>query len=953
MLSWLSTETSLGRDWARRFLVVFSVFLAAAGATDVRAEAAPGVPPKRIAKVVPLGASKAAAITATVDKVTAVEGITEYRLSNGLRVLLFPDQSKPTITVNMTYLVGSRQENYGETGMAHLLEHLMFKGSPRFPKIDEEFNARGMRSNGSTWLDRTNYFELFEASDDNLKWALAMEADRMVHSNIAKKDLDSEMTVVRNEYENGENAPFSVMLKRMQSVAFDWHNYGHSTIGNRSDIENVRIENLQAFYRTYYQPDNAVLLVAGKFDEARALEWIRADFGVIPKPVRVLPKFWTLEPAQDGERQFYVRRKGDIQMVAIGYKVPSGLHADSTPLGFANSILTGTPSGRLHKALVETGKAAQVFGFPLEGVDSGLHIVGAIVKKGEALEPVRDELARIVEDFYRNPPSEEELQRVRLSSAKSYEEALNNHENIGVQMSEYIALGDWRMFFYSRDSEASVTAEQVGKAAQAYYRRDNRITGFFVPEDAPQRADITAPPTVAELLKDFKPKAAGEQAEAFDPSNINIDKRTRRSEIGGLKIALLQKKNRGETVNLSLQFHSGDEKTLFGKTAAQGFAATMLSRGSSKMSRTQIADEFDKLKVSGGVSGLGASLQTTRPNLVAAIRLVAQIMREPSFPEAEFEQLRQQSITGLEAQRSDPNAIARSAMARHFNIWPKGDPRYAADIDESIAELKAVTLAEVKQFHRDFYGANRGELAIVGDFDEAEVLKAVREAFAGWQSAMPYKRLEGVYRDIAPINRSIETPDKENGYFGARINIDMNEDDPDYPALVMMNYMMGGGAGLNSRLAERIRQKEGLSYGVGSGLGVSPVDRDGSWSVGAIAAPQNIAKVEAAFRDELARALKDGFSDKELATAKSGFLQQRVQSRAQDGTLASRWLGYLYYGQSFARSQAFEERIAALKPEEVLAAMRKYIDPAKISIVKAADFAKVAKAAAPNGVGSK
>ena len=935
------------RGWLFTGLVALcGVFGASAGAQD----AANAAPAKRVAKVTPARTAKA--VPATIEKVTSVEGITEYRLANGLRVLLFPDQSKPTITVNMTYLVGSRHENYGETGMAHLLEHLLFKGTPGFPKIDQGFNERGMRPNGSTWLDRTNYFELFQASDDNLKWALAMEADRMVNSYIAKKDLDSEMTVVRNEYESGENAPFSVMLKRMQSIAFDWHNYGNSTIGNRSDIENVEIKNLRAFYQLYYQPDNAVLLVAGKFDENKTLDWIRSYFGALAKPTRVLPKLWTVEPTQDGERQFYVRRKGDIQIVALGYKIPSGLHADSTPLGFANSVLTNTPSGRLHRALVETGKAAQVFGFPLEGVDSGLHVVGAVVKKGEPLEPVRDELARIVEDFYKNPPTAEEMERVRVASAKSYEEALNNHENIGVQMSEYIALGDWRLFFYSRDSEAGVTNEQVAQAAKNYYRRDNRVVGFFVPEDAPQRAEIAAPPTVVEVLKDFKPKAAGAPAEAFDPSNINIDKRTERLEIGGLKVALLKKKNRGETVNLSLRFHTGDEKTLFGKSTAQGFAAALLARGTSKLTRTKIADEFDKLKVSGGVSGLTANMQTTRPNLVAAIRLAAQLMRDPSFPESEFEQLRKQSITGLESQRSDPNALARIAMAKHFNAYPKGDPRYAADIDESIADINALTLAEVKKFHQDFYGANRGELAIVGDFDRDEVLKAVTEAFAGWQTAMPYKRLDGVYREVAPVNKAIETPDKENAYFSARININMNEDDADYPALVLMNYMMGGGAGLNSRLAERIRQKEGLSYGVGSGLNISTIDRDGSWSAGAIAAPQNVAKVEAAFKDEVAKALANGFTAKELSDAKSGFLQQRLQSRAQDASVASRWLSYLYYGQTFARSQAFEDQVMALKPEDVVAAMRKYIDPAKITIVKAGDFAKAAKAAATSPANS-
>jgi zinc protease len=439
--------------------------------------------------VVPPAKIVAAPVSAP-QRVTTVEGITEYRLTNGLTVLLFPDQSKPTITVNMTYLVGSRHENYGETGMAHLLEHLVFKGTPKNPGIDKEFNKRGMRPNGTTWLDRTNYFELFQANDENLNWALQMEADRMVNSFIAKKDLDSEMTVVRNEYERGENAPFQVLLKRLQSVAFDWHNYGNSTIGNRSDIENVKIENLQAFYRRYYQPDNAVLLVAGKFDEAKTLQLVSKYFSVIPRPTRVLPTLWTVEPTQDGERSVSVRRKGDIQIVANAYKVPSGLHDDSDAVGFLNFVLTDAPSGRLHKALVETGKAAQVVGFPLQGADMGLHLIGAVVKKGEPIEPVQAEITRIIEEFYKNPPTAEEMDRARKSFANAAERAINNHEDLGLQMSEYIALGDWRLFFYGRDRAETLPIERVKEVAAKYYRRDNRTVGFFLPEDQPQRADI-------------------------------------------------------------------------------------------------------------------------------------------------------------------------------------------------------------------------------------------------------------------------------------------------------------------------------------------------------------------------------------------------------------------------------------------------------------------------------
>jgi zinc protease len=331
--------------------------------------------------------------------------------------------------------------------------------------------------NGSTWLDRTNYYEIFSAGDDNLQWAIALEADRMVNSFIARRDLDSEMTVVRNEYEQGENSPVSVLLKRLQSIAYDWHSYGRSTIGNRSDIENVKIANLQAFYREYYQPDNAVLLVAGKFDEAKALDLVARDFGPIPRPKRVLPPFWTVEPTQDGDRTFTVRRKGDIQIVTLAYKVPSSLHVDSDAVGFAGFILGQVPTGRLHKAIVEKGMASQVFSYPLQGLDPGLQIFGAIVKKGDPLDPVRDELIRVVEGFGDTPPTAPEMQRTKQSFANQAEKTLNNHESIGVQLSEYIALGDWRLFFLARDELDKITADQVQAASKKYFRRDNRTVG--------------------------------------------------------------------------------------------------------------------------------------------------------------------------------------------------------------------------------------------------------------------------------------------------------------------------------------------------------------------------------------------------------------------------------------------------------------------------------------------
>ena len=890
-----------------------------------------------LALFLPIAPTFAQTLPAGISKITSVEGITEYRLANGLKVLLFPDDSKPTVTVNVTYLVGSRHENYGETGMAHLLEHMMFKGAPKNPSVVKQFSQRGMQMNGTTSLDRTNYYEIFQASESNLNWALEMEADRMVHSFIARKDLDSEMTVVRNEFESGENSPFSVLLKRMQSIAYDWHNYGNSTIGNRSDIENVGIANLQAFYHTYYQPDNAVLLVAGKFDAAKTLQQIGKVFGAIPKPKRTLPVFWTVEPTQDGDRSFTVRRKGDIQIVAVAYHMPGALHDDNDALSFAADILSDTPNGRLHKLLVETGKASQVFGQTVSGVAPGLQIIGAVVKKDAAIEPVRDALFAAIEDFHNHPPTAAELERVKRDTANQIEKMLNDPQRVGVGLSEAIALGDWRLLFQSRDKAATITSDDIAQAAGRYFKRDNRTTGLFLPEDAPQRADIPAAPSPDTVLKNYVAKTDSGAGETFSPDQDTIMKRSTLSTIGGIKLALLPKKTRGETVSVALNLHWGDEKTLFGQRTVASLANSMLMRGTTKYTREQLADEFDKLKFSGNLF----HFQTTRANLPAALHLVAQVLKEPSFPANEFEQLRNQSLVGIDSQRNEPQVLASQQMSRHFNLYPKGDWRAFQSIDDEVAELKAVTLDQVKAHYQKFYGIAQAEMSVVGDFDADMVSKVVTEEFGNWVSKAPYTRLPEQNFDVPALHEAINAPDKENGFYTARMNLDLRDDDADYPALAVGDYLFGGGAGLNSRLMERLRQKEGLSYGGGSSISPGSVDRAGSFTISAIAAPQNLAKVDASVRSELERALKDGFSAEEIARAKSGLLQKRVQTRAQDGNLASGWTTYLYLGRTYAWSKEFEAKISALTAAQVNAAFRKAIDPAKLTVVTAGDAAKI------------
>ncbi|MBV8309698.1 MAG: insulinase family protein, partial [Planctomycetaceae bacterium] len=323
------------------------------------------------------------------SKVASVEGITEYRLANGLQVLLFPDPSRPKVTVNLTVFVGSRHEGYGETGMAHLLEHMVFKGTPDHPDIPSAMKERGAQFNGSTSSDRTNYFETLSASDENLEFAIKLEADRMVNSPIKAEDLATEFSVVGDALKMGENSPERVLSQRMAAVAYEWHNYGKSTIGNRTDIERVPVDSLRAFYKRFYQPDNAMLVVAGKFAEQKALEYVNKYFGALPRPRRKLPATYTEEPPQDGQRVVTLRRVGDVGLVGLLYHVPSGAHPEFAAVQVLASILDAEPSGRLYKALVETKKATTVHGGSYALHDPGITEFLAAVGNTSTPEEVR------------------------------------------------------------------------------------------------------------------------------------------------------------------------------------------------------------------------------------------------------------------------------------------------------------------------------------------------------------------------------------------------------------------------------------------------------------------------------------------------------------------------------------------------------------------------------------
>ena len=874
--------------------------------------------------------------------VTSVEGIDEYRLPNGLQLLLVPDDSKPTTTVNLTYHVGSRHENYGETGMAHLLEHLLFKGTPKTKDPKAEFARRGMAFNGSTGFDRTNYFASFSADPANLKWYLEWEADAMIHSFIARSDLDTEMTVVRNEMEAGENSPGRVLLQRTMALMFDWHNYGHTPIGARADVENVDIPRLQAFYRQYYQPDNATLIVAGKLDPARVLAWVADAFGPIPKPARVLPRLYTIDPAQDGERSVTVRRVGGAASIMAGYHVPAGATAETAAVEVLTLILGDTPSGRLHKRLTQRQLAADTSSGSFELADPGVLLFSARFAPGQDVDKARAELLAVVESMAREPITAEELARAKLRWAKDWEQSFTNPETVGVALSESIGQGDWRLYFLLRDRVRDVTLADVQRVAERYLVPDNRTLATYLPTDKPLRAPAPERADLAQAMQGFKPQAAAAKVEAFEATPANIDARTQAFTVGGVKGALLPKGTRGGAVTAVLTLRFGDETSLFGQQQTAQAVAALLDKGTTTLTRQQVQDRLDELKTELSVSSapgrVTLQLASRREQLPAAIELVGELLRNPALPADALDEFKRGALAGIERQRKDPAALARNTLERIGSPYPRGDVRYRPSFDELTADYAALSIDALRAFHARFYGAGSGEFAAVGDMDAAKVQAALGKALGGWKAGAPFTRIAQPLTPIKPEQRELVTPDKPNATLLMRLALPISDADPDYPALTMANHLLGGDS--SSRFWKRVRESEGLSYDVRSSVDWSNLDRNSPWTASAIFAPSNRAKVEAGVREEVARALKDGFDANELRAGQASLLNYRRLSRAQDAGVAGALANNLYLGRTFALAARVDAALAALTPEQVNAALRKYLKPEDFVAVVAGDFIK-------------
>jgi zinc protease len=866
-------------------------------------------------------------------KVVAQErGVEELVLDgNGLRVLLLPDSSVPVVAVCVIYHVGSRNEAVGHTGSTHLLEHLMFKGSQRFNPSDGRPIARvlervGAHFNATTWFDRTNYYETLPP--EYLGLALELEADRMRNALLRESDLATEMTVVRNEFERGENEPFDALLKESFAIAFREHPYHHPTIGWRSDIENTSIDKLRAFYDTFYYPDNASLVLVGSFERAEALELTAGHFGPLPRAPRVIPPVATREPRQEGERRFVIRRAGEVGWVAVSWRAPEAAHADTHALAVLADALTGGVTSRLYQRLVETGLCLDVQAAAWQLRDPGLFQVFATLNPPVPHAKVERIIRKEVLTVVRKGLAKSELERAKVQVEAQTAYHRDSPAQVAAGLAESISSVDWRFYLDYPDRIRAVTRADVLRVAGETFVEDSVSVGYFIPKDGHGGSGAGPRPGPHGL----RPGPCFHHTE--------LAPLVREAALPGGGRILLLPRHSNTTVHLHGSLLAGHGLVGTEQWSAASLVPDMLERGTSSHSRLEIARLLEDRGIELDVSADGfnpleifCSGRCLARHLPLVLELLAEMLLAPAFPADELEKLRTLRLGELAQAQEDTFHRAFEAFARL--TYPPGHPHYRRPYDERRAALEGLTREQLVAVHGKLYGPASLVLAVVGDFEPGEVERRLAGLFGaangGCREAPPVAR-RGPH-DVSPGEARENIPDKPNldvvvGHPGG-----LRRADEDFLAASLGNSVLGHST-LSSRLGMRLRDREGLTYGVISRFfGASLLD--GPWAIAFSVAPENLERAQAAVREELARYVAEGPSEEELADERAAVAGSYRVSLATPTGMAHELARLVRHGLAVAEIDRIPGRVLATRREEVVGAVRRHIDPARLCLAVA------------------
>lgn len=871
------------------------------------------------------------------------EGVREFRLDNGLRILLLNDASADKTLVNLSYHVGSRHENYGESGLAHILEHMLFRGTTTLPaeKRELEMTHRGISGNATTNPDVTQYFQTFASNADTLNWVLQMEADRMRHATITSDALAIEMKVVRNEMERGENKPARMLQQKMLAVAYDWHGYGRSTIGARSDVEQITPPAMRQFYDRYYQPDNATLIVAGRFDEAAVLQAIQRSFGPIPRPARQLADTHTREPAQEGPREVTLRRKGGNPLLAVLYHIPAASHPDAAPLAVLANMLTRGPDSLLGDNLLDRELAEYVGQWRGESREPDYLLFFVELSQKHNVEKARNVLLEQLEQQAAARLKEEDIRLAKQSLLNEMERNEIRISAFGQTLADFQALGDWRMYFAFRDQLEKVTADDLRRVAKAYLNENNRTLGYYQPVK-----DNTAIPIPEQdgkpNLDQLDNRPLRVSGEAFEANAANLMSRVQNRTLeNGMRVHMLPRSTRLGAVRARLIVPFGSAESLQGRTMQAELLADMLRGGAEGMRSGEISTRLNKLKAtihakSRGNAAVQFDISARRDTLADTLDIVHRMLNFQDLPSYRFKYVQDSWIADLQAEESHTGDQADNVLEALLDPYPAGDIRHTPNHTEKLQAVREMSVDDLVSINRKMLAFSDASLSITGDVDP-DSLTPVLQLMGRPRGQQPYHRISTPYQASVASTRVLAIPGKASADYRAGIKLQLNVQDEDMPAIAIASYILGEDG--NARLWQRLRNQEGLSYSASSALVPDWTDdRNSALYLQASFPPQQRSKLASAISEEMQRFWENGITAEELQRAKIGLRQEAAKDWSEESWQLAMLSRLPRQKLDFIAYQRLLDQLDTQTLAQVNAAIRRHLSPTKLVQVLAGSF---------------
>ncbi len=876
------------------------------------------------------------------DYVKSSGGINEYRLkSNDLSVLLMEDHSAPVVTFMVTYHVGSRNEAVGYTGSTHILEHMMFKGSTNYNKKNGKpiwtvLQDVGAQINATTWTDRTNYFELLPS--EHLERAVAIEADRMRNAFIADEDRKPEMTVVRNEFERGENSPYQALDKLIWSTAYVAHPYHHSTIGWRSDIENVPTARLKKFYNTFYWPNNATVTVIGDFQKDNALGLILKYFGQYDRSPNPIPQVYTTEPKQEGPRRVVIKRTGEAGIIGIAHKVPNGLSDDQYALQVLSRILNGGKSSRFYRKIVDQGLATSVYIDDHPFHDNGLFVTYVFLTPGTDATRVEKIVLDEYADIQKNGVTQDEVSKAVAQIRADEAFSRDGSYSIASSLNEAIAAGDWTYYTTFLDKIKNVTPDNVQRVAQTFLVEDQNTTGVFIPEG--NGGDDTAAGEgqgfSANQPLHWRPNNAARDMAAAAGNTANLASQITESKpLDGLTLYTMDNGVK-EVITIRGSLLGGDEYSPDDSPMLADMTTSMLDQGTTEKTKYEISNALEsvgaEINFGSGSYRVNFSARCLKEDIPLVLSLLAEQLRNPAFNEKDLETVKTRTIGTL--QRAKESTRNQASTEFSHLLYPEGHPNYKLSTDDAINAVQSVTADQIKAFHNANYGLGSLIIVAVGDVDNDAFSAEVKKDFSGW-TASPLtveKDSHDAYPDQAR-NKVVTIKDKTSVdmYMGQAIGIDRN--DPDYYPLMFGVYVLGGN--FSARVMSTVRDQQGLTYGTYSAITGVDNNNDGYWFTWGTFAPNLLQKGEDAIREQIKLWYDDGITAHELEAKKNTITGSYKVGLATTRGLAGQILTNAERERELTFLDQYPGIINALTLDQVNAAIKKYVDLNNLTVVAA------------------